>query len=619
MAFRKINGSYPLEYDSLFEECEYLSELYEMFDLHNPKDISALYISDEKMEEQLKRAVFNDRGSFIALIGKRGTGKTMLLQHCLQMFGNSVRIDQETCIQLCTFRGFELGQSEEFPIWEYLAAISDRLETEFPGLHDYMHSDQGMEAFFDFIEKIHPELLQCENAKLLFANSKEKRLRLQAAYKHKPGEYEVLRLRFLLSNPQCSVNRLVICLDDLDGLTEACRNKLIVAYRKAHIRFCAPTDMISKYSTINVLSAISPDHYLELSKEHVIANHPFHYEILKNGNINLEKLLSKQIKILTAQRKIKNIDQYKQFQQLFARLSQKFNKKFDRMVKNLCFYDIRSCMELYIRILSNRRWVLQGKDISECGKFNPEDYIINNITVARALSCGENGMYINHRGNLMPNVLYNTFERNYSIPGLYLLGFFARPEEDSQALRSMSAERVVQMFFDIFHGTSDAVLNIKEDIQKVISYFLEKKILERDIRYPQEIHITSRGLELWNMLQADSVLLEMFREDYYREYESKGCENNPYCSELLMQTNQQLEIFKDLCRMLCELIKKEQEFIDAAKKNDMISILHKSFGGKMICFYLLEGVRRSMDYSGLSRNDDVSEGFQQALGMINTI
>lgn len=618
MAYRKINGTYQPKHDlnlrRQMDEYPEGSRALFLSDGHfkNYAEASALYIADADMDEKIKKAAFDNTGKLTALINERKTGKTMRLQHCFQMLAGVPRIDGESCIAFFSFKDYDAQANEELLARQYLGTISSQLEKQFSKISNHMHSEEIQSDLYSFIEKVQPELLECENERLVNVSSPKQRqnFRLQAACRHMPLDYEIRKLQYILTLPVCPINKLIFCIDDLDGLDDGVRNRLTVAFLKMYfLLHVFPADT-TQYYTINMLISMTPDHYIKLKQEPYVSEHPFDYEQIITSDLNLEKYFSRKLKYCISREEIKDLGSWKRFQQLFAKTSQRFNKKYDKMIKNLCFYDVSTSMQLYARILCNNYWVMQGKKTAERPWFCFEDYTLNNITVIRALACGENQMYINHPDSVIPNILYNTRkDKKYSILSLYLLCYFSRLEETSNIVRSVSADQVVQIFSDIF----SAIDNIVDAVAEVIQYHLKKKLLKRDFHNPSHIYISTRGLELWNMLQSDSVLLELCREDCYREYESEGCKNNPYCSDLLMKSNQQAEIFMDLFRMIDELAKIEKEFVSAAEKKQMTSMLQEILGEKRICSYLLSGVEKSMEYSGLNRFETVRNEYSKTV------
>ena len=122
---------------------------------------------------------------------------------------------------------------------------------------------------------------------------------------------------------------------------------------------------------------------------------------------------------------------------------------------------------------------------------------------------------------------------------------------------------------------------------------------------------------MWEMLSWDSVLLEIFREDYYREY-SEEKPNNPFCSYVLMHQKKQHAIFEDLINMIFDLLEKEKEYKERAIKNDTITSLKTNFGNECICSQLFEGLKQSMLYSGLIEDSRLNDKFFQLQEAINS-
>ena len=123
---------------------------------------------------------------------------------------------------------------------------------------------------------------------------------------------------------------------------------------------------------------------------------------------------------------------------------------------------------------------------------------------------------------------------------------------------------------------------------------------------------------MWEMLSWDSVLLEIFREDYYRDYSEKTS-NNPFCSYILMHQGKQTEIFSDLIRMISELLEKEKIYRKRALENDTVTSMKNNFGEECVCAQLFEGLKQSMSYSGLIKNEELNTSFHNLQKEIETL
>ena len=113
----------------------------------------------------------------------------------------------------------------------------------------------------------------------------------------------------------------------------------------------------------------------------------------------------------------------------------------------------------------------------------------------------------------------------------------------------------------------------------------------------QAFHASAKGLELWNMLAADSVLMELYREDTYQDLDN--CKTSDFCSSYdLMLMNKQMVIFEKIYDILLELYLDEKEMIDSSIKNGSYDKYMSLFGEKLMVEHLMTGVDKSIQYSG---------------------
>ena len=265
--------------------------------------------------------------------------------------------------------------------------------------------------------------------------------------------------------------------------------------------------------------------------------------------------------------------------------------------------------------------------------FSLDDIVVNNITVIRAIACLEDEMFVpkapsseymlpnlfsNHKftKNTMPicNLLYSTQTTDYSILILYIIKFFYSycKKDNFYGSTYLKCWDIVKIFTETFYGLD----KIAENVSACISYLFDMQILDKSIKTKQgeesglnsesRLYLTPKGEIMWEMLSWDSVLLEIFREDYYRDY-SLGKSNNSLCSYVLMNAGKQCEIFDDLIRMISDLLETEKIYRQQAKNNDTITSLKKNLGENCVCSQLFEGLKQSMSYSGLIRK--VTENF----------
>lgn len=297
-------------------------------------------------------------------------------------------------------------------------------------------------------------------------------------------------------------------------------------------------------------------------------------------------------------------------------LCNKFNGKYAKMVLNLTHYNVRKMLLAFSQIMNNRTWITKNQDLhlGDSSEYSP-NYLFNNITVIRALACNEYKIYYNDDDCMIPNILYTTPDRDYSILCLLILNYF-RLSQHSDTLFGINSEQlqyhyIVSRISDIFDRSG---LVSEADVRLCLNYLYKKKILRKSIydedlplntRRTEELkedsilYLSSRGYELIDMFYNDSVLMEMYREDLYRNYNNYA---NREPSYILMLKNRQEDIFLDLLNISADLIAIEAKFIEFAKRHHTFGLYLDAFGKGSVCSKLITGIKKSIDYS--NKNSD---------------
>ena len=106
---------------------------------------------------------------------------------------------------------------------------------------------------------------------------------------------------------------------------------------------------------------------------------------------------------------------------------------------------------------------------------------------------------------------------------------------------------------------------------------------------------------LWDMFLGDSMLMELFREDYYRFCDS----DNMKSGYELLSAEKQYIIFEDLLWMIGQFIADENKLYEIAFDRGYGTEYEVVFGKKRMAFYLLEGIKKSITYSCSRSNTDL--------------
>lgn len=594
------------------------------------KDIAELNqccVADEKTEEALKELLHEAMDSITVLIGYQGIGKSTDIRHSYQIMNDAIKLDKEhsTVIFPSFFRGVVSGISTKDvsavfsdirnDLAKKICAVCEALEDEIPDLISNFTSEVGKEKFFELFKQTNPKALANYNS--LERESKEQKV--ANAYKNDYFIYIATKLKYYLSCPLCNYHKILIILDDIESLPDIGYQKQMVSQ---YMRLYAclrnlPIMDESEKVYIKVLLSVRPLTYRLLKNEKIQINAR---NIYKLESVDLKKYFEKKYTLLPSNTREK--EEWKNAYDILVHLSEKFEGKYANMIKRLVYMNIRETFKVYYDILGNFTWLARDSSTNE-GKI---EYIINNITVIRALACNVGKVYYNDIESLIPNIFYDTTDKENLLLGLYIISYFVQKQHGiwEYGENAVSVQKICVEFQDIFGKE-----NIdKEKLMEHINYLYETGILNVSIMDRSEygkdklleanlIHLSSKGYEIWSMLSADSVSMEMYREDFYQEYDRQEGGNQFLSSYELMDLNMQLLAFLLVYAMIREFCLIEKNKIEMAINNGTYGKYLSWFGSEPIVSHLKKGVDNSVSYSGNSGNSDILERSQELDRMIS--
>lgn len=624
MARKKINSGYETKTMSLEKRMlKYFPPDYAYF-FHKPlcgmNDYANknTYIPNESMEQQLDSFFSSVKNTLSILIGYNGMGKsTILKNHINVQSSDQLSITEKEVL----FSKFDWNYNHLKQNAYSLSHIVHNINSRICAHYNTTFKNEE-ESFFYFLKKKDPDLVSIDCS---FSHS------LSEMKDNYTEIYEIRKLQFLLQSYK--IKQFTIVIDNIECLNPDKRYSLLSKLAEC---FRLLTETPSEKTIIKMLFAFRPSTFYEAQQYGCFGSSEINLFIKQQDTINLEKFFS--LKLKNYNKDNAPFDSWVKCLPLFMKVSQKYNRKYDQIIKKLCNYSVPDSMRLYGNILSNARWMHDTKSDfyeDEQEHLNIDDIVVNNITVIRAIACLEDEMFVSktpsleyalqnsfssHKfvRNTIPicNLLYSTQTTDYSILILYIIKFFYRycKKDNFYGSTYLKYWDIVKIFSETFYGID----NIVENVSVCISYLFNMQILDKSIKTKQgeesglnlesRLYLTPKGEIMWEMLSWDSVLLEIFREDYYRDYSPDGS-NNSLCSYVLMNAGKQCEIFNDLICMISNLLKTEMTYRQRAKENDTITSLKENLGENCVCSQLFEGLKQSMSYSGLIKNKDVSEKF----------
>lgn len=572
------------------------------------------YIPDQDALAALQCILTEPMDSATFFIGYPGIGKSSDLRACYHVRNSVPGLCNEwkTIILNCSFAGhFEPTMQSDSSICtlelvKRMASVCTALETALPALQEHFRSPEGQREFLSFIQMTNPKSLEMNHS--LPIESVEGKLQLV-----KENEYFIYvasQLKYYLSRDTVPYLRILILVDDIESQTELFQDQFVASC--LNLFSCLrnfPVGWKGKRVYVNLLLSVRPATYHRLKTIPVVST-CFIRKIYKQKCIDLTPYFKKKMEQVPSELKKAQSEQWREAKNALLTICSKFENKYSNMILHLVDMDVRRALQVLEQILSNPVWIT--KDLCT-DKIVENGYIINNITVIRAIACDRNLVYFNGEGQLIPNLLVHNDTEDNSLLSLYVIAYFITHDAQfgeycgSPVLRS-----------DLMRDFSDVFPNIKEldrRLNTILNWFCQWRILvstSPDNVGRQDaakegtscLALSPLGTELWNMLSADSVLLELYREDYYQEYPSQS-PTAFQSSYDLMQENNQRAIFIELYRILIHLLEEEISLILETRKYGSLQKCNSIFGPKTMVEHLAAGVDRSIEFSGKQGDPDI--------------
>lgn len=548
-----------------------------------------VYIPDYELEQRIWELLHTNKNSLIYYRGKAGIGKTTLLKRLLQITDNTVRIDEDNHMLYLSvdFRG-QIAERDVEKFWiNCIVGFCSELEEKYEFDSKFYSVEEHLK-FYEFVKRNANPLLGNVKAVELVGLSEldGKLLRLRRAEECKPYEYYSIRLMYYIAHNFVPINRICIVVDNIEALTDESSSRAV----KAALAFFSEllnvkNNVNEKKLILKLLISVRRTTYETLMRyDNIRAYQPYVYEDkVKVIDIAAYVLAKKDILEVPQE----EIGLWDEAYQIIAALIHRFSRKYANLITNLCNGDFQMMKKCYKKILTNQVWLLNNDRKHDFLSMSNTDSLFNNISVIRSIGCGNNGVYRGIKCNVLPNVLLNDEFHDDSVMSLLILGYFVRKG------KIIEQEKIRDINKNIFCDSQ----GINDSINRVITYYYKHGILETfNDDGIEKIVVTPRGSEIWNMFVTDSVLLEMYREDYY--FDSESDKSNYTSSFSMMGTVGQVEIFFQLFMFIEVLLREEKKIHQMVRENNMLEEYYSCFGRKLMTKRLLEGVIKSVQYSG---------------------
>lgn len=386
----------------------------------NNEDFEKMYIADIEFEEAINNFLRSINSTAQFCIGYTGIGKTTSLRHCFNLgvstapvltTSSKITKDKYMVIFPTFLDGYMQSSSNYFDLPGRVSAVCTVLEKAHPELQEICNSFDGRRELYEFILEHTPHILET-GASLweLEKSSEEDRIikRLDNGMKYYPLEYCACKLKFYILKKYDRYDRLVIILDDVESLPEDFQEHIIADYFR--LFSCMQNTIYPEDSNyrVNLMISLRPHTYrifFNGMRGRMLAAYPLETPIIKSHAVDLTSLFQNRFDYYTSMspKVIGNLESWNVCYEQLMLINQAFDSRYKNMISNLSFMNVRASLAEYAKIFTNRFWVQHIHADSGAFSVFPHELTINNVTVIRALGCGNSKIFTGEYNPIIPN------------------------------------------------------------------------------------------------------------------------------------------------------------------------------------------------------------------------
>lgn len=602
--------------------------------LNNINVDSNLYIEQptNKYKKSLDLFLSGYNSDIKFFIGYTGVGKTTFLKH---YFGYKtlgfVEYKNDGIVVPISWDG------QKIPDKDFGGEIDKQISNVLDNLIDYLYKSyeelilNESEEILKYINAtrsnvITPlsiyEIKQAEKLGITISQAK-----LQKSKDLKPIPFSSSLLKYVIETHRNDIKRLIFVIDDLETLAQKKLCYLITTY--LNIYDCMHNT--KNKPIVNLLISLRPHsfRFLKDNIDHKYINSYGNFldneanRIIKDEIPNVKDILISRFQdVFKKTEKPGNPETWRIAKTVFYEIIASLDENIIKTISDLCHLNIRAIIDCLHMILSNRVWCQNySETYTEYPNVRMTDYRFDIVNVIRTLSCGENPVYTGKRdirfnqqnvSNILarprfddsdifiPNILIDLQTHECDIFSVlimhYLDGYFSSQSETPTQTEFIDKKTLCENLHKIF----EKYVSLKR-IQLTVDYLFKNRIIRKSIISKDSdetlnqlldddyVYLTLKGSRLLSMLESDSVLLEVYREDVKREYSEK--EEFYRTSFELISNNDRQTLFEDLIKLANEIFENEDEYQIHVNKSEVSSFYQLDFP---ISKKLIRGIEKSL-------------------------
>lgn len=596
-------------------------------------------------ENELENIYDHIGDSISILVGETGSGKTEGLSRIFQFATNSPAVikDHNSVVIPDTYHAQQpdiVYNMEDIPrdpqeqvgetyspeyekrgtsrdIAKAMSATCELLEMSFPVLGK---ADGKDDKLWDLIFETNLKAAQL----IPKENKASQSARLEYMEENTPFVFYASKLKLYLSDTDCDVNRLIIILDGVDTMDDNERDAVISSHLKFyHCMRNRGRLKGRKMFYVNLVVSMWPSTYQDLYSKKWFSPYRSSKIIYQENIGDLDKYFGRKLAMIPPEYSNKEGYRWKDVEQVTKELCTKYDKKFSKMIMGLSNNSTREALNMCHNILSDPVWMTRYPDRPA----DPRSYFMNNISILRAIGCGRDRVYNGHGNKTIPNILYNRMAKDgryledNSMISLYIIKYLI--QKNTVSARAWPARvtrgKVVTAIVDTFGDEVDGIPEFKTRVENTLTSLCKDGIINEG---NGPLYLSAKGNTLYDCLSSDSVLCEMYREDFLQETDGENAEYRFVSSMDFLSNydNGQVLSFAESYRFVRSVFNNtERKLILAAKARKSWPRYISLFGEHPMVWHLSEGIRMSVEFAGKANDPTISEAREALFHDIDSV
>lgn len=532
-------------------------------------------------------------------IGFTGVGKTTFLKKYFnyKTMGSVVYKDDGIVIPI-SWNGRKIPENDyEKNIEQHISNVLDNVVSQIYKSFEYIILEEWKELI-DFISSTRSDILHSLTLEEIIV-AKNMGISIEQAKLQKSKNIDLLPfssslLKYAIEKNK-KIKRIIFIVDDLESLAQNKLNSLVKTYLNIydcmHNTYTQPiVDLIfsMRPHSFRFLEVNFNPRYATIYGN--ILENDF-YRIYKNDIPNVKEILKKRFNYSFQQsEKPGKPTTWGVAKEVFYEIIDSLDDNMLKTISELCHLNIRSIVDCLQMILSNRVWCQNTIGYSEHPNVRSSDYRFDIVNVVRTLACGECSVYTGKKeikfnqdntSNVLsrpkfddsvvfiPNLLIDILTQDLDVFPIiiiqYLDGYYSSKSSTPPQTEFIRKKDLYENLYKVF-GKFISTEKINETINYLfLNRVIRKSIISNDtddtinkLFDDDYVYLTLKGSRLLIMLESDSVLLEIYREDIKRNY---GENSDTYKTSFELITEGKRDIlFYDLIDLIKDIFYSEDKY-----------------------------------------------------------